>query len=132
MNKNEEILSRFSKESGYKVPEGYFEDFAKKMAASLPEREIKTEKATKWLRIRPYVYMAAMFAGVWCMMYLFNDMKGRTGSEYGYNEQLAEAMEDNQVARDVVDMSNIDDYDILQQMYEDNVDPSVFGDSSIN
>ena len=100
MNKNEEILSRFSKESGYKVPEGYFEDFAKKMAASLPEREIKTEKATKWLRIRPYVYMAAM--------------------------------EDNQVARDVVDMSNIDDYDILQQMYEDNVDPSVFGDSSIN
>lgn len=132
MNKNEEILSRFSKESGYKVPEGYFEDFAKKMAASLPEREIKTEKATKWLRIRPYVYMAAMFAGVWCMMYLFNDMKGRTCSEYGYNEQLAEAMEDNQVARDVVDMSNIDDYDILQQMYEDNVDPSVFGDSSIN
>ena len=61
-------------------PEGYFADFAKKMAASLPEKQIPAKrKPTRWLRIRPYVYMAAMFAGVWCMGYLFKDLKTRSG-----------------------------------------------------
>ena len=79
MKKDDDILARFSKDSGFKVPEGYFDDFSKKMVEMLPEKPVVEEKKpTVWLRIRPWAYMAAMFGGVWCMMYLFSDLKSRT------------------------------------------------------
>ena len=34
-----EILSKIGKQTGFKVPDGYFADFAKKMTESLPDRE---------------------------------------------------------------------------------------------
>ena len=42
--------------------------------ASLPEYPQKPEKPTLtvWQRIKPYVYLAAMFAGIWCMMQIFH------------------------------------------------------------
>lgn len=61
---------------GLTVPEGYFDDFAARMAASLPEqpweRDAIPAKRTPWQVVRPYVYMAAMFLGVWCMMKVFD------------------------------------------------------------
>ena len=33
---NENILDKFSRKDGLTVPEGYFDDFAKRMAAQLP------------------------------------------------------------------------------------------------
>ena len=94
MDKKSDILTKVGKDAGFNVPEGYFADFAKKMAASLPEKQIPAKrKPTRWLRIRPYVYMAAMFAGVWCMGYLFKDLKTRSG-EIAAEGQIAEAMKD--------------------------------------
>ena len=80
------------------MPEGYFDDFSKKMVEMLPEKPVVEEKKpTVWLRIRPWAYMAAMFGGVWCMMYLFSDLKSRSSMEY--NEQIAEAMSDEKIRR---------------------------------
>lgn len=69
---------------GMTVPEGYFEDFAKKMAGQLPfrseldipesKRPAATSQNKRWLKIRPYVYMAAMFAGAWCLLKMFTLM----------------------------------------------------------
>ncbi|MCM1310732.1 MAG: hypothetical protein NC301_06885 [Bacteroides sp.] len=58
---------------GRTVPEGYFEDFNRRMLQRLPmEVSAVTEpKRTVWQKIRPYVYMAAMFAGVYLMMNIF-------------------------------------------------------------
>ena len=68
------LLKKYGKDPGFKVPENYFEDFNKKMAAMLPDVEITPVdiKPTMWQRVRPLVYLAAMFAGVWCMMSVFN------------------------------------------------------------
>ncbi|MBP5397508.1 MAG: hypothetical protein J6Y32_02585 [Bacteroidales bacterium] len=43
----------------YKVPEGYFEDFQAKM--SHMAREQKTVPVSTWMRIKPYVALAASF-----------------------------------------------------------------------
>ncbi len=65
-------------DAGLSVPEGYFEDFETKMISSLPYREeaesseIIEDKRSFWSTIRPYVYMAAMFAGVWLMLQMFS------------------------------------------------------------
>ena len=69
MKEKNDILSTIGKDSGFKVPENYFSDFAEKMAKSLPDQEIQPiPQPTRWQRVRPFVYMAAMFAGIWCMM----------------------------------------------------------------
>lgn len=61
------------KSDGRTVPEGYFDDFARRIMAQIPEEVCakKEPERTVWQKIRPYVYMAAMFAGVYLMMNIF-------------------------------------------------------------
>ena len=61
MDKNTDILNRLNHKDGMTVPEGFFDDFAQRMEAALPERpELSTPSPyiprTTWQRIRPYVY----------------------------------------------------------------------------
>lgn len=60
----------------YTVPEGYFESFKKNLESNLPEfsEAPKQKRLSTWHRIRPYVYLAAMFAGIWCMMKIFHNV----------------------------------------------------------
>ena len=44
MDKKSDILTKVGKDAGFNVPEGYFADFAKKMAASLPEKQIPAKR----------------------------------------------------------------------------------------
>ena len=72
MKKKEDILQQVGRKTGYKVPEGYFENFAARMTEQLPERELpKPEIVTTWQKLRPYIYLAAMFAGIWLMLQVF-------------------------------------------------------------
>lgn len=133
MKKEDEILKRFGNDPGFRVPDGYFADFTKKMAESLPEKTfVPKKKAGMWLRIRPYVYMAAMFAGVWCMMYLFNDLKNRAG--YKDNpDALAERVMDEEFFQDLKNANYISDEDILKDLYNDSISAEDFeSDSAIN
>ena len=73
--RQEDILKeKVGKKLPYRVPEGYFTSFKSGLMDSLPEYPAKPEKQrlTAWQRMRPYVYLAAMFAGIWCMMNIFH------------------------------------------------------------
>lgn len=131
MDKKSDILTKVGKDAGFKVPEGYFADFADKMAASLPEKQIKIErKPTRWMRIRPYVYMAAMFAGVWSMMYMFKDLKVRSG-ETAAQGQIAEAMKDMDMNKDLIKSGQLSDIDVLSDsLYFDSAFD--FNDTTVN
>jgi len=51
----------------FSVPEGYFDNLTQEIMAALPEQEsIYSTKitVTPWMRIRPYLYAAAAFAGI--------------------------------------------------------------------
>lgn len=75
------ILSKLGKKSGFTTPENYFNDFAKNLAEKLPEAAApeEKEKPNLWVRFRPYVYMAAMFAGIFCMIQVFDVLNGTSG-----------------------------------------------------
>ena len=105
------ILKNFGKDPGFKVPENFFADFNKNLADSLPEIKITEAEQTpsRWVRFRPYIYMAAMFAGIWCMMKIFNDFSG---------------VSNHQKAEDFIMNGDVSDYDIMN--YED----SVFADTA--
>lgn len=73
--KEEEILkNKFGTTGGFKVPDNYFENFALEISEKLPEYPAKPEvqPLSTWQRLKPYVYMAAMFAGIWCMVNMYH------------------------------------------------------------
>ncbi len=81
--KEEKILEeRIGRNPGFTVPEGYFDDLYKKVAASLPDpvEAPKAPRLTTWQKLKPYVYMAAMFAGIWCMMKVFHTVATNSSS----------------------------------------------------
>ncbi|MDE7402549.1 MAG: hypothetical protein K2M87_03955, partial [Muribaculaceae bacterium] len=59
-------------------PEGYFDSLSDQIMAKLPEYPAKpvVKEMTTWQRLKPYVYLAAMFAGIWCMMQIFHHAGG--------------------------------------------------------
>ncbi len=129
MKQDSDILSKIGKDAGFRVPDGYFEEFSQKMAASLPERKFKAApKPTMWIRLRPFVYMAAMFAGVWCMVKIFTDMKKASNN---YNAEIATAMSDDKFVNDYMMLGNITDYDLLEELYNEGVDASVFDTDTV-
>lgn len=118
MKEKNDILSTIGKDSGFKVPENYFSDFAEKMAKSLPDQEIQPiPQPTRWQRVRPFVYMAAMFAGIWCMMQIFN---GISSKDKGiYNPEIVAGFQNEANVDDFMLHGDISEYDILT--YEDSV-----------
>lgn len=57
-----------------KVPEGYFADLQKNIMESLPQNKKGDSRIdiSRWQRVKPYVYLAAMFCGIWLMMKVFH------------------------------------------------------------
>lgn len=128
-----DILKKINRSDGFTVPEGYFEDFAKRMTASLPEQPWENEKEVRmvprswWQKVRPYVYLAAMFLGIWCMMQTFDLMRPHAG-EYSpeNNPVIAAAMNNDVFMEEYFDAaSSIDDYDFYDELYSDGYTPAV-------
>ena len=117
---NSKILEKLGKDPGFIVPDNFFDDFNKKMAESLPEVKItEEEKPTMWVKVRPFIYMAAMFAGVWLMMNIFLLGKSSaTGEQRAANISAGVSVEKN--AEDFIDYTGANDYDAIMT-YEDSV-----------
>lgn len=65
METNKINLEDIDKKTPFKVPENYFYQFNQSMMAKLPEKEFTTHrKVTLWEKTKPWVYMAAMFFGL--------------------------------------------------------------------
>ena len=75
MKTEHNILEKVGGKTGYTVPDNYFDSVRSKIMENLPEyQEKKPEKLSMWRKVQPYFYMAAMFAGIWCMMQMFHMM----------------------------------------------------------
>ncbi len=131
-----DILRKVGGNDGITVPEGYFADFAAKMAERLPERaelefpeKIITVK-TPWQRVRPYVYLAAMFAGIWCMLKMFTLMSGEATDtqRIDNNPVLAEAIKSESFVQEYVG-DGISQWDIYDDMMLEGIDPMSLDES---
>ena len=114
------LLNKYGRDSGFKVPENYFDDFNKHMSAMLPDVEITPVdvKPTMWQRVKPLAYLAAMFAGVWCMMSVFSHFNG-SGNMNSVRAVAEKMTEDKNNVEDFIMSGAVSDYDILN--YEDSV-----------
>lgn len=66
MKEEDNILKKIGTENAFRVPEGYFENLTSEVMNRLPEKEkpaFEKREVTMWERVKPWVYMTAMFAG---------------------------------------------------------------------
>lgn len=128
-----DILEKVNRNDGMTVPDGYFDDFAARMAASLPEREWEKPSSrvmprSFWQKVRPYVYLAAMFMGVWCMMKMFDLMRPDTsGLSFDANPVLAAAVGNDYFVSDyVMSEGDVSDYELMDDLYETGFTPAEY------
>ena len=105
----------------FTVPEGYFDNLTQNIMASLPEQESIYSTnivVTPWMRIRPYLYAAAAFAGI------FFCIKAAVGIN-SRNNALEMAQEETTIYSDeyidsFLETAMIDDYTLYYTFVESN------------
>ena len=119
----ERLNKAFGKDPGFKIPEGYFDSFYKEMSDQLPPYKPMPEvlPISKWQRVKPYLYLAAMFAGIWMMMKVFyTASQNATLNLENPPEHIAMLMESDPDLDLYADPEyNLEDYDALIGSYDD-------------
>lgn len=65
MEKEQNNLDRFKGKTPFTVPGGYMEDLTANIMSQLPEKlQVEAKKISMMDRVRPWLYMAAVFAGL--------------------------------------------------------------------
>jgi len=73
MEEEKNILKKVGTKNPFTVPEGYFENFTQDLMSKLPEKESYLPKSepTLWQRVKPWIYMTAMFVGIMLSVKIF-------------------------------------------------------------
>lgn len=119
MNQEEKLKERYGNKGCWKVPEGYFEQVYKEIGEKLPERKESraTVDMTLWQRVKPYVYLAAMFAGIWLMMKVFYHASGSAQLNLDNPpEHIALAMSDTETAELYSISESINDIEVESEV----------------
>lgn len=128
MKREDELIKKVGTENHFTVPENYFEKFNADIMDKLPEREFKAEvyntDISLWTRIKPIVYMAAMFAGIALMFRMFNSMVSESTEEENniklVNAQTVKTEEEqmDNYYNYMLETSMMDDYSMFQYLSE--------------
>lgn len=134
-----DILEKVNHNDGMTVPDGYFADFAARMAASLPKQEWEDPRPkvlhrSVWQKIRPYIYLAAMFMGVWCMMKMFDLMRAdSSGLSIDGNPVMTAALSNDHFINEYfINEGEISDYQLMEDLYETGFDISDYQDELVD
>lgn len=117
MKEEKYLIKKCGKENPFKTPEGYFENFTRNIMEQLPEKEIQAvPETTLWHRIRPWMYMAAMFCGLMFGARLFLHDTETTQEESASSLQLFSSTLPDEYIDPIVDQTMMDDYTLYQYL----------------
>ena len=114
MKEENNLLRKVGKKDHFRVPDRYFEDFSKELMNNLPEKETfdATQEITMWQRVKPWLYMTAMFCGIMLSVKLFvGDSQQEEFISIPPIE--AESLTDEDW-KHLIDQSMIDDYSLYE------------------
>lgn len=117
MKKEEtDLLKRCGTENPFTVPEGYFERFTEQLMEKLPEREAQpAPRLTLWTRVKPWVYMAAMFCGLMLSVRMFVGEK-QSQSPAAISETTDFTEVPDEYIDPIVNQTMMDDYTLYQYL----------------
>ena len=111
MKEEDKIRKKTGKENPFRVPDGYFDNLASEVMSRLPEKEkpvIAQREPTRWERVKPWLYMAAMFVGAALIIRVASPDRGSAADGMAADETEAQ-MEYINMA---VENSMMDDYSL--------------------
>lgn len=116
MKEEKNLLEKCGKKNPFTVPEGYFESFTDKLMEQLPEKESQEVPETgMWQRIKPWVYMAAMFCGLMLSVRVFvGEKAGNTPEEIPENISVSELPDE--LIDPIFNQTMMDDYTLYQYL----------------
>lgn len=113
MKEEKNLREKLGKDNPFRVPENYFESLVPEIMDKLPEKEIpEVVEISMWERVKPWVYMVAMFCGLmFGLRVIVGDNHKTTETENlaSTETETAEDFQDeyiNSIANDVM----MDDY----------------------
>ena len=130
-------LDRPGHPDGMTVPDGYFERFADSMSEKLPVNALEQRPAeelkprTTWMKLRPFVYMAAMFAGIGGTMKMFTMLQQSpadlSSPDTMQIERMTASVSQDEYA-DYLDYvwSDYSEADLLEDLYASGYEPTSF------
>ena len=121
MKEENKIISKVGTKNPFKVPYGYFTDFTQELMNKLPEKEIlyANQKVTLWQRVKPWIYMTAMFCGIMLSVRIFVDKPNK--DEFPtISQPMIDSLSDEEW-QIIIERSMIDEY-TLYQFLTDNIE----------
>ena len=124
MKEEDKLLKKIGTENPFRVPEGYFEGFTSDLMSRLPEKE-KTDvhrEPTTWEKVRPWLYMAAMFIGAALIIRVASP--GETVSNGQQQQHLAADESDIEMEyiRTAIENTMMDDYSLYVYLSDENAE----------
>lgn len=109
-------LNEIDKKNPFTVPENYFSRFNDEIMNRLPEKKIvKPKKVTMWDKAKPWVYMAAMFLGMFFMIQLLTK---NTGNRQQNSANQAAGIQSTQFTDDYWSTVHITEEEFYQYLEE--------------
>lgn len=127
MKQEDDLLKKVGTKNPFKVPDNYFENFNKNIMEKLPEKNVTPEKEiTLWDKVKPWIYMAAMFAGIMLMFKTFNSISENAQVVNNKETAPTEAVDSSNTMTDIsdqyietmTDYARMDDYTLYQYLTE--------------
>ena len=127
MKEDTELKNRVGKENPFKVPEGYFENIVPEIMKQLPETEVQEKvEVTMWERVKPWVYMVAMFCGLmFGLRVMMNDRPVSTSINAG-DVSMTDSVQGipDEYIDPILDQAMMDDYTLY--MYLTDADLEIY------
>lgn len=121
------IREKVGKENPFKIPVNYFESVTPAIMQNLPEKELlgcSAESIGKWERMKPLVYMAAMFIGAALIIQVGQFLSQEESVKADEMSHAVFPIEQNGIEYDeeyidyIIEASMLDDYDLYVYLSE--------------
>ncbi|WP_075556231.1 hypothetical protein [Parabacteroides timonensis] len=117
MEKEQNNLDRFKGKNPFTVPDGYMEDLTANIMSRLPEKpQVEVKKISMMDRMRPWLYMAAVFAGLGLF---FKAIVGIDGDQSKTDTLLVQSNDTSATISAIQDAENEEYLEYLEAQYTD-------------
>lgn len=125
MREEDDILKKIGTGNAFKVPEGYFEHLTSEVMDKLPEKAkvpVEDKQPTLKVRLKPLLYMAAMFIGAALIIRVASVTHETTGGEVAVTNVVDTESVSDEYIDAVLDRSMLDDYSLYVYLSDANAE----------
>jgi hypothetical protein len=117
MKEEDKLFRKVGTDNPFSVPDGYFEKMTSELMDKLPEKKpaiAEMKEASRWERLKPLLYMAAMFVGAALIINVatFKSGDGKTTESVAQAEATDAEQEEERYICEMAEGAQMDDYSL--------------------